>query len=240
MYGAVSLRSRICGVLTNGDATGGGTSHATGFAPTHPGSGGGAGAPKSVLLRGAGSVPYGLLKSTCGTPVLWTRLSVKSGPPWHSMQPPFPWKSFSPAFAASDIVPSSNEVSGGLSVLMYAVSAAARRPASASQSADGVLHSPVTNSFMCPCTGRAIAAASVGTLPFQKYGGVLSRSHNAGGSRGPSKSLGGAGTGCGSRSLTAWSWTIVPSLALADPSAWQVWHVSPFSNSDGSRNILRP
>src|SRR3954451_24679737 len=118
MYGPVFFRSRICGVLTKGETVGGGRSHETGFAPTHPGSGGGAGAPRSLLSRVGGLVPYGLVKSTCGTPVLCTRLSVKSGPPWHSMQPPLPWKSFSPSRACFDIVPSSNEVSGAYSVLM--------------------------------------------------------------------------------------------------------------------------
>src|SRR4051794_2591973 len=84
---------------------------------------------------------------------------------------------------------------------------------------------------MWPNTGVATACPSVGTLPSQKYGAVLARSHRAGGSRGPLKSDGGVGTGSGSRLFTAVSWTIVPSFGLAAPAAWQGWDVSPLSNN---------
>src|SRR3954465_747033 len=162
MYGAVAARSRSWGVLMNALVAGGAASQpAAGFGPAQPGSGGGGGAPRSLLFRVP--VPYGLVKVTCGTPVLGSRLSVNCGPPWHSMQPPLPWKSFSPRSAAGDSVPSSNDVAGGCSVLMEAGSAATRRPASASQAADAVVEqSPVTKSFMWPLTGRMTAAASVG------------------------------------------------------------------------------
>src|SRR5690242_602428 len=89
-------------------------------------------------------------------------------------------------------------------------------------------------------TGRMTAAASVGTSPSQKYGAVFARSHSAGGSRGPLKSVGGVGTGLTARFATFVSCVIVPSFALAEPAAWQVWHVSPFSKSDVSLKIARP
>src|SRR3954453_7164537 len=118
MYGAVAARSRSWGVLMNALVAGGATSQpAAGVGPAQAGAGGGG------LGAGAGRgrgppVPYGLVNVTCGTPVLWMRLSVNCGPPWHSMQPPLPWKSFSPRRAAGDSVPSSNDVAGGWSVWM--------------------------------------------------------------------------------------------------------------------------
>src|SRR3954466_10203365 len=118
MYGAVLARSRSWGVLMNGLLDGGAASQPTaGLAPAQAGSGGGGLAPRSWLVRGP-PVPYGLVNVTCGTPVLWMRLSVNCGPPWHSMQPPLPWKSFSPRREAGDSVPSSNDVAGGWSVSM--------------------------------------------------------------------------------------------------------------------------
>src|SRR3954467_13207164 len=105
MYGAVAARSRSWGVLMNGLVVGGAASQPTaGFGPAHAGSGGGGLAPLSSLVRGP-PVPYGLVKDTWGTPVLWMRLSVNCGPPWHSMQPPLPWKSFSPRSAAGATAP---------------------------------------------------------------------------------------------------------------------------------------
>src|SRR4051794_1178104 len=148
MYGAVFLRSRSCGVLMNaeqrplttwsagghgsdGDAAGW-SQPAAGVAPTHSGAASGGFAPRSRLVR-----PGEPGIATCGTPVLCSRLSVKSGPPWHSMQPPLPWKSFSPRSAAGDIVPSSKDVAGGASVPREATSWGAGRPPPAAQGADG-------------------------------------------------------------------------------------------------------
>src|SRR5256885_17204256 len=62
---------------------------------------GGTGAPGS-------SQPFLL-----GTRVLWSALSVNSGPPWQAMHAPLPWKSTSPRSAAGDIVPWSKLVVGG-------------------------------------------------------------------------------------------------------------------------------
>src|SRR4051812_10652415 len=115
MYGAVFLRSRICGVLMNAVFGGGVASQPSGGLAPAPGAGVAGGGPprSSVQLLGwlrqfSWRSEYGLAMLRCGTPVLWIALSVNSGPPWHSMQPPLPWKIFSPRSAASDIVPLSN------------------------------------------------------------------------------------------------------------------------------------
>src|SRR3954468_14979771 len=156
MYGAVSLRSRICGVLTNAEFGGGTSAHpAGGLATEHAGSGPAHGVrpglmfrhPRSLLLTVGLPARYGLVKLTCGTPVLCSRLSVNCGPPWHSMQPPLPWNSFSPASAGGDSVPRSKSVTGGAGLLMMGARPATSRPASASQSGVAVLQSPVTNRF---------------------------------------------------------------------------------------------
>src|SRR5256885_16324976 len=62
---------------------------------------GGTGAPGS-------SQPFLL-----GTRVLWSALSVNSGPPWQAMHAPLPWKSTSPRSAAGDIGPSAKLGGGG-------------------------------------------------------------------------------------------------------------------------------
>src|SRR3954464_336213 len=98
MYGAVFLRSRICGVLTNAEFGGGGASQPGGSGVTlHASTAAVHGVRPGIVLRQPRSllrrvVPrYGLVKFTCGTPVSCSRPSVNCGPPWHSMQPPLPW-----------------------------------------------------------------------------------------------------------------------------------------------------
>src|ERR1700750_661733 len=239
MYGPVFSRSRSCGVLMNAAPAVARMSHpAGGGVPVQPGSGGGGGAPLSLLVTaGASAGRYGLLNVTCGTAVSWVRLSVKSGPPWHSMQPPLPWKSFSPRRAASESLPSSKAVAGGGRVLTEATSWAERFAAASLHAAVLLFaQSPWTNRFMWPLTGRRIAAFNVPTLPSQKYGDVFSSPHRAGASRGPSKSVMPA-----SPAPVAWvSWVIVPRSGLAAPSAWQVWDDSPSMKRHGARETLRP
>src|SRR5712692_5411970 len=45
----------------------------------------------------------GTLGPICGTPRLWTRLSVNAGPEWHAIHPALPTKSLAPRFAPSVI-----------------------------------------------------------------------------------------------------------------------------------------
>ena len=94
---------------------------------------------------------------------------MKSGPPWHSMQPPLPWKSFSPRSAEAESLPSSKAVAGGSRVLTYATSCATSVAAAVLHSSVLLFEqSPLTKRFMWPLTGRRIAALSVPMLPSQK------------------------------------------------------------------------
>ena len=68
-------------------------------------------APGTAALPGSVSLP-----ETFGTPVLWTLLSVNIGPPWQETHAALPRNSSSPRLAASDIVPLSKSVTGGVSV----------------------------------------------------------------------------------------------------------------------------
>src|SRR3954453_20379274 len=70
--------------------------------------------------------------------------------------------------------------------------------------------------------------------------GARSVEVRGGGWGGPAKAAGRVGPGLTARFPTRVSCVIVPSFPLAEPSAWHVWQVSPFSQSEASRKIARP
>src|SRR5882672_9467914 len=135
------------------------------------------------VLNAPGGVgaPGSFEPGTCGTSVLCRRLSVRSGPEWHEMQPALPWNRRCPRSAVDDIVPRSNDVTGGSSERRYAASAATR-------SAVGL---PSLKKLRIR---RAIRSSSDGCEPVQKYSAVSPTPHRDGGSRGPVKSP--ADVGC--------------------------------------------